>query len=198
MTLTRAIAGLIAALTWSVLALRFHVVSTRLPDASVLAVLWNLAAFFTLLTNLLAAMIMSAVALGWVLPARIALSLAVSISIVGIVYHAILAKLWSPQGLELIADLGLHTVVPVVVVVYWLALAPKAGLKANALGAVLIWPLAYMVLALTRGAVTGFWPYGFLNADQLGWAQVGLNLVGLLSSFTVLALLLIGLARIIR
>jgi hypothetical protein len=32
----------------------------------------------------------------------------------------------------------------------------------------------------------------------LGWAQVGLNLVGLLGSFTVLALLLIGLARIIR
>ena len=39
---------------------------------------------------------------------------------------------------------------------------------------------------LIRGALTGFWPYPFLDADQLGWPRVALNVTGQVLAFAAL------------
>lgn len=156
--------------------------------------LWRMAAFFTILTNALVTVHMLAVALHWRIGAARAAGLLLSIAAVGIVYHLILARLWNPQGLAWWADLGMHTGMPLAYGLWWLLLAPK-GVVARDLPGWLIWPAAYCAYALTRGALTGFWPYPFLDADALGWPQVALNLAGMLAAFALGGWAILTLAR---
>ncbi len=156
--------------------------------------LWRMAGFFTILTNALVAVHMLAVALHWRIGASRAAGLLLSIAAVGIVYHLLLARLWNPQGLAWWADLGLHTGVPLAYGLWWLALAPKE-VATRDLPGWLIWPAVYCVYALTRGALTGFWPYPFLDAGALGWPRVTLNIAGLLAAFALGGWAILTLAR---
>jgi len=156
--------------------------------------LWYLAGFFTILTNLLVAAHMFAIARGWRIGASRAAGLVVSIVMVGIVYHAVLARLWAPQGLAWWADQGLHTAVPLATALWWLAFAPK-DVGWRDVPVWLIWPLAYCGYALVRGVATGFWPDPFLNVDTLGWGMVAVNIVALVLVFAALGAGVVALAR---
>lgn len=169
-------------------------VAMALPGAgAVPEVLWRMAGFFTILTNLALAAHMAAVAMGWRIGASRAAGLLLSILMVGIVYHLILARLWSPQGLAWWADQGLHTATPLGMALWWAIFAPK-GLGWRDLPHWLAWPLAYCAYALVRGAATGFWPYPFLNADVLGWTAVAVNVLGMLVAFAALGALILRVA----
>jgi len=160
-------------------------VSLTTFDGDLGAALWRLAGFFTVLTNLLVTLGFAAVALGWRVSGRFVAGMVLWIGLVGVVYHLLLARLWSPQGLAWWADQGLHSVVPLAVAAWWLAFCPpwRAGL-----GAVLgwmLWPLAYVVYAVLRGALTGFWPYPFLDPGLHGAAGVLVNVAGLTLGFAL-------------
>ncbi|HMO09752.1 MAG TPA: Pr6Pr family membrane protein [Paracoccaceae bacterium] len=174
--------------------LQFDVALARQGGGSVTATLWQMAGYFTILTNLLVALAMAAVAMRWRIGAVHAAALTVAILGVGIVYHLLLARLWAPQGLAWWADQGLHTAVPLGMLAWWWAFAPKT-IGRRDIPAFLVWPLAYGASALARGAATGFWPYPFLDADALGWSQVGLNLVAMAAGFAALGAVLILAAR---
>jgi hypothetical protein len=169
------------------LSLRAQVdVALALPGAgSAGAVVWALAGYFTILTNLAVAGHMAAVALGWRIEASRAAGLVLSILMVGIVYHLLLARLWSPQGMAWWADQGLHTGTPVAMLLWWVAFAPKR-VGWRDLPMWLIWPLTYCAYALVRGAATGGWPYPFLDAGVLGWPAVAVNIVAMLAGFAAL------------
>lgn len=155
---------------------------------------WWLAGYFTVLTNLGAAGLMTATALRHRPSAAVQGGLVVAILMVGLVYHAILARHWSPQGLAFWADQGLHSAVPALVAGWWLCFGDRRVSLADLPGW-LIWPALYAAYALIRGALTGFWPYPFLDADQLGWPRVALNVAGQVLAFAALGVGLIGLAR---
>lgn len=157
---------------------------------SVVQVLWGLARFFTILTNLLVAVAMGCVALRARLPAGLAFAVVLAIVMVGLVYHGLLAGLHSPTGLRWWANFGLHTVVPLSVLGWWLAFAPVPGWRALPYG--MIWPLAYAIYAVLRGAVDGRWPYPFLNVGQHGWDGVAFNCAGLVVAFATVGALLIA------
>ena len=40
----------------------------------------------------------------------------------------------------------------------------------------LLWPLLWGAFTLVRGSITGWWPYPFINVDELGWGRVLVNL----------------------
>lgn len=159
--------------------------------------LWFIAGFFTILTNLLVAAHMFAVAQGWQISASRAAGLVVSILMVGIVYHAVLAGLWDPQALAWWANQGLHTGVPLATALWWLAFAPKS-VMARDVPLWLLWPAGYCLYAALRGIITGFWPYPFLNLDALRPAVLALNIAGLLLAFAALGYGLLTLARRLR
>jgi hypothetical protein len=169
------------------LSLRAQVdVARALPGArSAGAVLWVMAGYFTILTNLAVALHMAAVALRWRIGASRAAGLVLSILMVGIVYHLLLADLWAPQGMAWWADQGLHTGAPLAMLVWWVTFAPK-DVGWRDLPMWLIWPLAYCAYALARGAATGVWPYPFLDAGVLGWPMVVLNIAGMMAGFAAL------------
>lgn len=193
-TLARIFAALVALTAVAALALQVLVATDAPTRPEGTPVWWWLAGYFTILTNLGVAALMGAAALGYRRSARMQGGLVLSILMVGLVYHAILARLWAPQGLAWWADQGLHTATPVFMLGWWLTFGDRQ-IKWSDLPAWLIWPALYAAYALTRGALTGFWPYPFLDAAQLGWPQVAVNTAGMVLAFASLGLALIALAR---
>jgi hypothetical protein len=120
---------------------------------------------------------------------------ALYIAVVGLVYAVILARLWSPTGLQFAVDAALHYAAPVLYLGFWLLYVDKAALRYAGVPYWLIFPVAYCVYALLRGAIAGLYPYPFLEADKLGYARVAGNIAILVALFSVLALALTGLGR---
>jgi hypothetical protein len=115
--------------------------------------------------------------------------------VVGAVYHAVLASQWDPKGWQLAADIALHTITPAAMLIDWLFLTPKRGLHYRIVPLALLLPLGYGVWALALGAVSGFYPYPFLDVAALGLSRVMLNLLILLTLFAGLGALMVTAGR---
>ena len=173
------------------------------PDfASPLAAVWRMLAFFTILTNLMVgiASAVSAIApssaSGRLLAgANTRVGVVLYIGLVGIVYHVLLAGLWDPQGWQKIADLLLHTATPVMMAIAWIFFDAKTDLTLKALPQIIVYPVAYTVYAMIRGAADGFYPYPFIDVAELGYARVLMNVVGLTAAFLFAGGLLIVIGK---
>lgn len=197
MTLARTLAAVVALTALAALVLQARIAEGAPSRPEGTAVWWWLAGYFTILTNLGVALGMTGIALGRPLSARVQGGLVLAIVVVGVVYHALLARLWAPQGLAWWADQGLHSATPILMLAWWLGFGDRRVTLCD-LPYWLIWPGLYAAYALTRGAITGFWPYPFLDADTLGWSQVALHAAGMVLAFAALGLGLIALARSVR
>jgi hypothetical protein len=194
---TRAAAAVIALVALLSLAAQARVSWGLLGDTATAGrLLWLMAGYFTILSNALAALVLGRAALTGVPVAPVpAGALALSLGLVGIVYHLLLAGLWAPVGLAFWADQGLHNAMPALVVLWWWFLADKRGLRATAPLGWLAWPAAYLVYALIRGGLTRWYPYPFLDLAALGPGAVALNLAGLLLALGAAGTAMLGLAR---
>ncbi|WIV61118.1 Pr6Pr family membrane protein [Amycolatopsis nalaikhensis] len=150
----------------------------------------NLFCFFTIDSNLLVAATSAVVALG-VARGRLFtvlwLDALVGIIVTGIVYQVALAGLVDLHGLPLFADTVLHKVTPLVFVLGWLLAGPRGTLTWRAVWWSLLYPLLWLTFTLPRGALTGFYPYPFVDAGALGYGQVAVNCVFIGLFFTALA-----------
>jgi hypothetical protein len=198
----RTFLAIAALLAWGALALQFYL-SVSLAHGngqSTAAALSTFLGYFTILTNLLAATALTCALFdteaGEFRTVSFSSAVTVYIAIVGSTYFLLLRNTWSPQGLAFLADVLLHYVTPTVFVLYWFFFVPKGRLKWSA---PLIWwplyPLAYVLMMLVRGAATGFYPYHFLNASQLGYERVAINAVGFTAVFLGGGLLLVQIDR---
>ncbi|MET8853559.1 Pr6Pr family membrane protein [Amycolatopsis sp. NPDC004625] len=161
-------------------------VTASAPDGRVA----NLLCFFTIDSNLLVTLTSALVALG-VARGRLFtvlwLDALVGIIVTGIVYQVALAGLYELHGLSLFADTMLHKVTPILFVLGWLLAAPRGVLSWRTVWWSLLYPLAWLAFTLPRGAITGFYPYPFVDAGTLGYGQVALNCVFIGLFFTALA-----------
>jgi len=158
--------------------------------------------FFTILTNLIVALCVSSL-----LPVRYMkrgnffartstlTAITVYIIIVGIVYNVILRFLWKPQGLQYVVDELLHTIIPILFILLWAMYVPKAGLQYKNALPWLIYPLLYIIWTAIHGAISGFYPYPFINVAELGYNKVLVNTGGLLIAFLGLSLFLVAVAK---
>jgi len=141
----------------------------------------NVFAFFTVLSNLIVGATSLLLALD---PRRPSLSFdvlrltgVVAIAITGVVYHAVLRGLDDLVGWALVADLILHTLVPVMAVVGWLVWGPRDRANRRVVGLTVVFPVCWFMFTIIRGEVVGFYPYPFIDVADLGYARVMLNCV---------------------
>ncbi len=120
---------------------------------------------------------------------------AVYIAIVGIVYQLLLRQLWNPQGAQWVADVLLHSMIPVGYVLYWLLFAPRSELRWKDAVAWLVYPGVYLVYILARGAVSGLYPYPFVDVNVLGYAGVLARAGIFLLVFLGMGLLVVAVGR---
>jgi hypothetical protein len=149
----------------------------------------NLFCFFTIDSNLLVIATSALVAFG---AARgglfrvLWLDALAGIIVTGIVYQVALAGLHDLRGLAFFADTMLHKVTPILFVLGWLLVGPRGTFTWRTVWWSLIYPLVWLAFTLPRGALTGFYPYPFVDAGALGYGQVTLNCVFIGLFFTAL------------
>jgi hypothetical protein len=191
-------------LTWFAVVLQL-VLSLRLATANGKSLAMGLVVYlgyFTVLTNILVATTLTAPlaaarsAVGrFFADASVLAGVATSITMVGLAYHVLLREIWAPQGLQWLADLLLHYVIPLLFVAWWFVAAPKARFPYTAPVRWAAWPVAYLAYALARGAVTGLYAYPFINVARIGYPRALLNSVALLAVFLLLGLVFVAVAR---
>jgi len=155
--------------------------------------------YFTILTNIIVALYFTLVLLkrrtqkdDWLTKPKTQTAILVYIVIVGIVYNLVLRFLWDPRGLQLVADELLHTVIPLLFLLYWFLFV---NLQWKDAFAWLLYPLIYLVHVLSRGALISLYPYPFIDVPTLGYNKVILNCGILFISFFLLSLLFIAIGR---
>lgn len=175
------LAALIALVCWVGIGLQFSATYGHSHD--VLATLWTLARFFTIISNLAVAVAMTAIALGRRLSPLLLGGLTLAILLVGIVYVILLRGLHPLSGAALTANYLLHDVSPIGMAAYWVLFVPRGRLRWNAPWLWLLLPVAYFAYAIARGQLDDHYPYPFIDVGKLGWTQVLLNSGGIALGF---------------
>jgi hypothetical protein len=198
-----------ALLGWFALLLQLYLMLVQSPGGAreMVGTVITYFSFFTILTNFLVALIFTATVFssetgrpvsGWrefFCRPSVQAGAAAYIAIVGIVYRLLLRQLWNPQGMQWVADVILHDVIPVGYVLYWVLFAPRTELRwKDALGW-LVYPAVYAVYVLARGAVSGLYPYPFMDVKVLGYGGVLVHAAVFLLVFLGMGLLVVAVGR---
>lgn len=158
--------------------------------------------YFTVLTNILVALALTAPALfpdsrlgRWAASEGVRAAVAMYMAVVGLIYHVLLDATWNPQGLQFYVNQVLHTVMPVAFVLDWLLFVPKGRLRWIDPAKWLAYPLLYGLWTVIHGQLIGWYPYWFIDIGALGWARTAVNFSALLVFFLVLGLIVVALDR---
>ena len=119
------------------------------------------------------------------------LTMAASMVIVGVIYNALLANAaLDPRdvGYEWpeLPNQILHTWMPIFVFLEWLIVRTAVPLKLKSVFWVLVYPLTWLAFAITRGFITGWWAYWFID-PQYGIATMAQWILTIAAFFVVLA-----------
>ena len=158
--------------------------------------------YFTIDTNILCALCLTFIALQgnsrlgkFFRKATSITALTVYIIIVGITYNILLRNTWNPQGMQKLVDELLHSVIPVYFVLFWFIFVPGKDLKWKDAFPWLIYPISYMVYAIILGAITMFYPYPFVDVNELGYTKALTNSLIVLALIFLLSLAFIGIGK---
>ncbi|WP_457208267.1 Pr6Pr family membrane protein [Nocardioides sp. P5_C9_2] len=147
--------------------------------------------YFTILSNILVAVVTWTLALGRDTDATawrvLRLTSLVAITVTGVVHWFLLRPILDLSGADYVADKLLHVVVPLLAVIGWVACGPRGRVRRSDVLASLVFPIAWLAYTLVRGAVTGFYPYPFLDVEERGYAAVALACLGVAVLFVALA-----------
>ncbi|KAA1419081.1 F420-dependent oxidoreductase [Nocardioides humilatus] len=105
----------------------------------------------------------------------------------GVVHFFLLRPLLDLDGADLLADKLLHTVVPLLAVIGWLAFGPRGRATRDDVLPFLVVPVAWLGYTLVRGAFVDWYPYPFVDVGEHGYGIVLLNVVGISAFLVALA-----------
>ena len=98
------------------------------------------------------------------------------ITVTGIVYATVLAKVHEPHGWqETSTNTAFHYIVPIMMVVGWLLFGPRRRIDGRTVARASVWPLAWISYILIYGLITKWYPYPFLDVATHGCGRVVLN-----------------------
>lgn len=187
-------------LAWLAVILQFYLILEN-RIASVPETVIRFFSFYTILTNILVAICYTTLIrkgkwFSFFSSSKTLTAITVYIIIVGAVYNLILRHIWQPQGLQLIVDELLHSVNPVLFLLFWIFTIDKSQLKWKHLFPWLIYPLVYLIFILVRGSFAHWYPYPFVDINQLGISKVLINSLFLTLTFIGVSFLFIVLGKL--
>lgn len=198
--LYRAFLAVLSVLAWFALAGQLYIIISYRTTSLATTVIQYFS-YYTILTNLL---------LAWVCTKlfirnqdssgkqQILTAILVYILTVGLTYNVILRALWQPKGLQLIVDNLLHTIVPFLYLIFWIICVKKNNLKWKDVLPWLIYPFVYLVYVLIRGAISGVYPYPFIDVNQLGYGKALVNSLAVTVVIVLLSLFFVWLSRFFK
>lgn len=160
--------------------------------------------FFTVLTNLLAALVMTghASSPGSAAYARAASPVVLTttvaaITMVGVVYFLILRHTWKPEGAQFWADVALHYAVPTLVVVFWARAVPTRAMGWKDAPWLFAYPLVYLAYVFARGEWVRLYPYPFIDVLAIGYPASLLNAAGMMLAYALIVGAFCGLKMVL-
>jgi hypothetical protein len=138
--------------------------------------LYRLVAYFTIESNLLVAVTTAQLAIDPLRDGRwwrvLRLAAVVGITLTGLVHFVLLRPLLDLEGSDWLADKLLHLAVPALALVGWLVFGPRRRVRGREVALTLLWPLAWLAVTLVVGALSGWYPYPFLDPREHGGGAV--------------------------
>lgn len=177
------IAIVMAIMGWVALYLKLQL-RVEIEDAPTSESILRYFSYFSILTNLMVTMCFSVIVLLkkrqtiFHKPGTIT-ALAAFMTFVGFAYHILLKSIWNPTGLTMVLDEIHHTFVPLVTILFWYLYENKSVISFKKLSIWSLYPLIYILWVLLRGKFSSFYPYYFLDVNNLGLQQVIINALGL-------------------
>lgn len=157
--------------------------------------------FFTILTNLLVATYFTCIVFiknqepTLIRKPGILTAITIYIFIVGIIYQVALRHVWQPEGLQRVVDELLHSIIPILVVVFWAMYEKTKSVSYSQLFNWAIYPILYLIYILIRGSFSDFYPYPFVDVTKLGMATVLTNSLVILIIFAVISALFVFIGK---
>lgn len=179
--------GIAALLTQLVLTAGAIGLSSAVPVGTRLV---RLVSYFTIESNVLVVVSCAVLALHpticrhWL--AAIRIDGVVGITVTGVIHLTLLRPLGSPGGVNRVTDEIFHVVIPVLAVFGWALFGPRPPMRAP-FWTVLVWPAAYVGWTALHGAVSGWYPYPFVDVGLHGYPRVIATGLAILVAFAVLA-----------
>jgi len=124
------------------------------------------------------------------------------IMVTAVIYHFLLSTFYKPSGLALLANILLHYVTPLMMLIYWIFFEKKVRYRSFYPLVWALYPLFYALVSIVRGMMTGFYPYWFLNPGAPYPSGIGsvwnllLFIIVIASLFVVAGYLLIFLKKL--
>lgn len=194
-----------AAIVWAGVLLQFWLMVHDRPPAEAAHAIVKFFSFFTVLSNIAVGTVLAASLLApdrppgrWARRAGSRVAVGVYIVVTAAIYHTLLAGLWRPAGAQLAADILLHTVTPILFLIDFLVFPPTEAARWGSAWKALVFPLAYGAWSLVHGAVTGFYPYPFLDVAKRGYGAVLVTMLLMGAGFYAVTLALTGLQHLQR
>jgi hypothetical protein len=178
-------------------------VSKKMSEGfSLLISLNHIFSYFTILTNTCLALFLALYVLkpnspisSFFKKTAVSGAMALYISIVGLIYYALLANTWDPQKLDFFATHVLHGYVPCAYLFFWFKFFRKGDLQYKDTFKWILFPLIYFIYLLLRGLITETYPYFFINVTKYGYGQVIVNALVILVLFVLIGFLYVFVDR---
>ena len=157
--------------------------------------------YFTVLSNMLAAVVFTMLALN---PNRtsalfrvLRLDAIIMMIVTGIIYNVLL-NTGSHEGWDFWSNGIQHIFGPILVFVVFVISGPRGWITSSTIFAALILPILWLGYSLLRGSVTGAYPYGFLDVNAHGMASVLIFVLQIVVFAIILGYLLMLIDAIMR
>jgi hypothetical protein len=145
--------------------------------------------YFTVLSNLLAAIIFTMLAIN---PKRtsalfkvLRLDAIVMMIVTGLIFNLLL-NAGPHEGWDFWSNGIAHIFGPILVLVVFVIAGPRGWITSSTIFASLILPIIWLAYSLLRGSVIGSYPYGFLDVNAKGMTSV----LGFVAQMVVFAIIL--------
>ncbi len=145
--------------------------------------------YFTVLSNMLAAVIFTMLAIN---PKRtsalfrvLRLDAIVMMIVTGLIFNLLL-NTGTHEGWDFWSNGIQHVYGPLLVLIVFVIAGPRGWITSSSIFASLILPLLWLAYSLLRGSVIGAYPYGFLDVNAKGMASV----LGFVAQMVIFAIVL--------
>ena len=196
----RNLAVLFALIGWFALIAQYILMienrQTPIPETTI-----RFFSFFTILTNLLVAIYFTYIGFTKnptsksIQQPGFLTAITIYITMVGLIYQIALRHVWQPKGLQLIVDELLHSLIPIITIIFWCLYEATKSVKYSQILKWAIYPVFYLCYILVRGRYSGFYPYPFIDVTSLGIEKALTNASVLLFVFIIISALFVFIGK---